>query len=72
MQSFEITIRRAEPRDASSFVEFNLAMAWETEQLRLDAAKLLEGVEGLFARPQFGFYVVAECEGAIVGGLMIT
>lgn len=72
MQSSDITIRRAEPRDASSFVDFNLAMAWETEQLKLDPAKLLEGVEGLFSKPQYGFYVIAECEGKVAGGLMIT
>lgn len=72
MQSSVITIRRAELRDAVAFVEFNQAMAWETEQLRLDPAKLLEGVEGLLAKPQYGFYVVAECDGEVVGGLMIT
>ncbi len=72
MPSSAITIRRATRADATAFVQFNQAMAWETEQLRLDSAKLLAGVEGLFARPQYGFYVVAECGGATAGGLMIT
>ena len=72
MPSSAITIRRAELRDAAAFVSFNEAMAWETEQLKLDPAKLLEGVEGLFARPQYGFYVVAEVGAEITGGLMIT
>jgi ribosomal protein S18 acetylase RimI-like enzyme len=72
MPSSDITIRRAQPADAQHFVNFNLAMAWETEQLRLDPAKLLPGVQGLMDKPQFGFYVVAELEGEIVGGLMIT
>ncbi len=72
MPSSTITIRRAEVQDAPAFVRFNEAMAWETEQLKLDPAKLLEGVEGLFARPQYGFYVVADLGGEIAGGLMIT
>lgn len=72
MPSSAITIRRAEQQDAAAFVRFNEAMAWETEQLQLDPDKLLEGVEGLFAKPQYGFYVVAEVEGEIAGGLMIT
>lgn len=72
MPSSNITIRRAERAEAPWFVRFNEAMAWETEQLKLDPAKLLEGVEGLFDKPQYGFYVIAECDGAVAGGLMIT
>jgi GNAT superfamily N-acetyltransferase len=67
-----ITIRRAEPGDAAHFVAFNQAMAWETEALRLDEAKIGAGVAGLLARPQYGFYVLAEIDGAPAGGLMIT
>ncbi len=72
MPSSAITIRKAEPADAASFVHFNTAMAWETESLKLDDAEIRAGVEGLFAKPQFGFYVLAECEGEVAGGLMIT
>ncbi len=72
MPSSPITIRRAEPADATHFVHFNQAMAWETESLKLDEDKIRAGVDGLFAKPQFGFYVVAEFEGKVAGGLMIT
>lgn len=72
MPSSNITIRRAELRDADTFVGFNQAMAWETEMLKLEPAMLLEGVKGLFAQPQYGFYVIAECESQAAGGLMIT
>ncbi|MEO5952516.1 MAG: GNAT family N-acetyltransferase [Chloroflexia bacterium] len=72
MPSSNTTIRRADPSDAPSFVDFNLAMAWETEQLKLDPAKLLDGVLGLMGKPQYGFYVVAEVDGRPAGGLMIT
>ncbi len=72
MPSSPIIIRRAESADAAHFVQFNRAMAWETESLKLDEDKIRAGVDGLFAKPQFGFYVVAEFEGKVAGGLMIT
>ena len=72
MPSSAITIRKAKPADAPHFVHFNTAMAWETESLNLDEAKIRAGVEGLFHKPQFGFYVLAERDGAVGGGLMIT
>ena len=55
MPSSAITIRKAEPADAAHFVQFNQAMAWETESLKLDEDKIRAGVDGLFAKPQFGF-----------------
>jgi ribosomal protein S18 acetylase RimI-like enzyme len=67
-----IRIRRANAADAASFIAFNIAMAWETEQLQLDAAKIRAGVDGLFSQPQYGFYVAAEVDGQVAGGLMIT
>jgi GNAT superfamily N-acetyltransferase len=70
--SNSILIRRAEPRDISAIAAFNVAMAWETEQLRLDSSLINAGVQGLFNQPHFGFYVVAEIDGSPVGGLMIT
>lgn len=65
-------IRIAEIGDIPSLVDFNQAMALETETVELDSATLKSGVEAVFADEKKGFYVVAESEGAIVGGLMIT
>lgn len=65
-------IRTAERSDVDSLVDFNLAMALETEGKSLDARVLKSGVEAVFDDPHKGFYVVAEAEGAIVGGLLIT
>jgi Acetyltransferases len=70
--SEEIKIRRAEPADAPALVEFNQAMAHETEGKILDRQTLTGGVEAVFQSADKGFYVVAETEGKIVGGLMIT
>lgn len=70
--SAPFTIRRAKPSDAPHLAAFNRAMAMETEDKPLDAQVVAAGVEGLFARPEAGFYVVAEREGALAGSLMVT
>jgi len=67
-----MNIRTAEANDADALVEFNQAMALETEGKHLDADILKNGVDAVFADPQKGFYVVAEDSGTIVGGLMVT
>lgn len=65
-------IRIAERKDAASLVEFNQAMALETEGKQLDSEILKSGVEAVFDDDRKGFYAVAEADGKIVGGLMIT
>lgn len=65
-------IRLAKREDSEALVEFNQAMALETEGKHLDNEVLKTGVEAVFADPQKGFYVVAEDAGRIAGGLMIT
>ncbi|HXH69568.1 MAG TPA: GNAT family N-acetyltransferase [Pyrinomonadaceae bacterium] len=65
-------IRIASFEDANSLVEFNQAMALETEGKQLDAQILQSGVEAVLRDEKKGFYVVAENEGKIVGGLMVT
>ena len=68
----EILIRIAKAEDVNSLVEFNQAMALETEGKRLETQVLQSGVEAVFHDERKGFYVVAESGGKIVGGLMIT
>jgi GNAT superfamily N-acetyltransferase len=70
--SEEIKIRFAAPSDVAALIEFNQAMAHETEGMYLDRETLANGVEAVFAGENRGFYVVAESENKIVGGLMIT
>jgi len=67
-----MNIRTANQSEADSLVEFNQAMALETEGKHLDADTLRSGVSAVFADAAKGFYVVAESEGKIVGGLMVT
>jgi GNAT superfamily N-acetyltransferase len=65
-------IRVAKAEDAAAMVEFNQAMALETEGKRLEVPVLQKGVEAVFGDSGKGFYVVAEDAGRIVGGLMVT
>lgn len=65
-------IRLARRSDAAAMVEFNQAMALETEGKRLDTAVLTAGVESVFGDEKKGFYVVAEETSGIIGGLMVT
>jgi ribosomal protein S18 acetylase RimI-like enzyme len=66
------SVRRAAARDREVLVEFNLAMARETEAKELAPEVLRAGVAHFIERPQYGFYVVAEDAGGVVGSLMIT
>lgn len=67
-----MNIRMAESKDAAALIEFNQAMALETEGRRLDPHVLKSGVEAVFRDHEKGFYVVAETDEKIVGGLMVT
>jgi GNAT superfamily N-acetyltransferase len=68
----EIQYREATSDDAASIVEFQLAMARETEELELDRVVLSRGVAAVFADPTLGRYFVAEEEGDVIASLMIT
>ena len=67
-----MNIRKAKNTDSESIVEFQLAMAWETEQLRLDEPTVVKGVAAVFADSSKGTYYVAETDGEVVGSLLTT
>ena len=68
----EITVRPARKEDAPVLIEFNSAMATETEHLTLDHAVLSRGVRAALADPGKARYFVGETGGRIVGMLMLT
>jgi GNAT superfamily N-acetyltransferase len=67
-----VTIRAARPGDIDNIVEFNAAMARETERRELDRATLAAGVRAALDDPTKAIYLLAEMDGAVVGQLMIT
>jgi ribosomal protein S18 acetylase RimI-like enzyme len=64
-------IRLATPADAAVLIEFNAAMARETEGKDLLPEVVGAGVHSLLANPAAGFYVIAEVE-RVLAALMIT
>ncbi len=67
-----MNIRKGKSSDLSALVQFNQAMALETEGLELADYPLTTGVETLLAHQDKGFYLVAEINNEIVGSLMVT
>ncbi len=67
-----VTVRRATHEDLAIIVEFNLAMAAESEDKGLVPEVLTAGVEHLFDESADGFYLMAEVDGASAGSLMVT
>jgi GNAT superfamily N-acetyltransferase len=67
-----IDYREATPSDVPVIVDFQVAMARETEDLELDREVCTRGVLALFEDPSRGRYFVAEDEGNVIASLMIT
>ena len=65
-------IRIAREADIPALVEFNQAMALETEHKTLEHDVLTAGVSAVFADQSKGFYVVIEADGNVAAGLMVT
>lgn len=67
-----LTIRSATPDDAAVIAEFNVALAAETEGLKLDPGTVAAGVANLLATLRHGEYLLAEQDGRPIGQLMWT
>src|SRR5438477_5022240 len=67
-----VTIRPAHQDDIPLLVDFNQAMAWETEKKALDRTVLTRGIAAVFDDLRRGFYLVAVDGDDVVGGLLIT
>lgn len=65
-------VRKAKKEDCNTIVEFQLAMAKETEGIILDRPTVEEGVKAVFSDSAKGNYYVAEDDGKIAGSLLTT
>ncbi|MFN0085661.1 MAG: N-acetyltransferase family protein [Blastocatellia bacterium] len=64
--------RKAAPADAPAILEFQIAMARETEELDLDREICAAGVQAVFDDPSRGEYYVGEAEGRVICSLLLT
>lgn len=67
-----VDIRRAQPADLETIIDFNQRLAVESEGVELDAQRLRTGVTAQLNDSSRGFYLVAELDGRIVGQLALT
>jgi len=64
--------RAARETDVAALVQFQLAMARETEGLVLDSDVCTAGVRAVFEHPERGLYYVGKINQLVVGALLIT
>jgi ribosomal protein S18 acetylase RimI-like enzyme len=67
-----ITIRNANNGDQKTVANFQLDMALETENMKLDKPTVMKGVEAVLMDKSKGQYFVAEIDGKAVGSLLTT
>lgn len=65
-------IREARPSDATLIRDFQLEMAIESENLRLDPEVCLRGVKRIFDEPSLGYYLVFERPGSGIVGCTLV
>ena len=68
----DVRYREGVPSDANDIIDFQIAMARETEDFDLVRDITTKGVHAVFADPSHGRYFVAEADGRVVASLMIT
>jgi GNAT superfamily N-acetyltransferase len=64
--------REARLSDADRIVEFQIAMAEETEQIRLDRMVCTAGVAAVLRDEKLGRYYVGEIDGEVAASTLIT
>lgn len=67
-----MNIRKAVLTDLHALIDFNAAMALETENKVLSAETLSAGIEAVLIDVHKGFYLVAEKDQQLAGALMLT
>lgn len=68
----KITFRKAQNSDSIFIQRFQQAMAFETEQIKLDPLTLEKGVSAVLENSALGTYHVCEVDGEVNGSLLLT
>ena len=65
-----VEVREADLMDRDTIVDFQLKMALETEDLKLDEGIVSKGVQAVFSDPRKGKYYLAVEGDEVIGGLL--
>jgi GNAT superfamily N-acetyltransferase len=68
----KLEIRKGQNSDCESIARFQIEMAWETENYRLDEETVLKGVEAVLNNDTLGSYYVAVAGNQVVASLLTT
>ncbi len=68
----KILVRKGIPSDQEAIIEAQMAMAFESEGLKLQTEILQKGVRAVFDKPERGSYWIAEIEGNVAGMLLVV
>jgi GNAT superfamily N-acetyltransferase len=72
MSDVKPTVRPARIGDLDALIAGNVALAEESERVRLDVDTLRQGIRALLESHAPGRYWVAELDGRVVGQLLVT
>ena len=65
-------VSKAQKPDIPEIIQFNINMAMETENKKLDKQTVTKGVHEVFNSPSLGYYIIVKDPSGILGCLMIT
>ena len=65
-------VSKAQKSDIPEIIQFNINMAMETENKKLDEQTVTTGVNEVFNSPSLGYYIIVKDSSGILGCLMIT
>tara|TARA_B100000686_G_scaffold326886_1_gene385184 strand:+ start:143 stop:634 length:492 start_codon:yes stop_codon:yes gene_type:complete len=68
----KVKVSKAQKSDIPEIIRFNINMAMETENKKLDRQTVTKGVQEVFNSPSLGYYIIVKDSSGILGCLMIT
>lgn len=65
-----LQVRKANPIEIDRLIHYQQSMAWETEELEIEADTLRKGIQRLFDEPVKGTYWVFEYDNQVIGCML--
>jgi len=64
-------MRKGNKSDAATIASFQVEMAWETEEMKLDYNTVLKGVNKILDEPNRGYYWLAEADSEVISSMLV-